>query len=64
MTLNGDAQPRLLRFVARLQRAGDLRQHLIRQLEQHFALRRKAQWLAFAHKQTKAKALFQIAELV
>jgi hypothetical protein len=32
MTLNGDTQFGLLRLVARLQRAGNLRQHLIRQL--------------------------------
>jgi len=64
MALNGDAQFGLLRLIARLQRAGNLRQHLIRQLQQNFALRRKAQRLTLTHEQTKAKALFQIAELV
>jgi hypothetical protein len=43
---------------------GDLRQHLVGQLQQDFPLRRKAQRLALTHKETKAKALFQIAELV
>jgi len=42
VALNGDTQFGLLRFVTRLQRAGDLRQHLIRQLKQNFTLRRKA----------------------
>jgi len=64
MTFNCDAQPCLLRLIAGLQGAGDLRQHLIRQLQQNLALRRKAQRLALTHEQTKAKALFQIAELV
>jgi len=64
MALNSDAQRGLLRLIAGLQRAANLRQHLIRQLQQNFTLRRKAQRLAFPHKQTKAKALFQIAELV
>jgi len=64
VTLNGDAQGGLLRLVAGLQRAGNLRQHLVRQLKQNFALRRKAQRLALAHKKTEAEALFQIAELV
>jgi len=64
VTLNGDAQGGLLRLVAGLQRAGNLRQHLVRQLKQNFALRRKAQRLALTHKKTKAEALFQIAELV
>jgi hypothetical protein len=63
VAFNRDAQPGLLRFVAGLQRATDLRQHLIGQL-QDFSLRRKAQRLAFTHKKSKAKALFQIAELV
>jgi hypothetical protein len=64
VTLNGDAQFRLLRFIARLQRGGDLRQYLVGKLEQNFTLRRKAQRLTLTHEQTKAKALFQIAELV
>jgi len=54
----------LLRLVAGLQRAGDLRQYLIGQLQQDLALRRKAQRLALTHKKSKAEALFQIAELV
>jgi len=64
VALNRDAQPRLLRFVARLQRAANLRQHLRCQLQQDLALLRKAQRLAFTHKQPKAKTLLQIAELV
>ncbi|KZT49129.1 hypothetical protein A6A30_07120 [Klebsiella michiganensis] len=64
MAFDSDAQPGLLRLVAILQGAADLRQHLICQLEQDLSLRRKAQRLAFAHKQTEAEALFQIAELV
>jgi len=64
VTLNGDAQFTLLRLMAGLQRAGDLRQHLIGQLQQDLPLRRKAQRLTLTHKQTEAKALFQIAELV
>jgi len=64
VTLNGDAQLTLLRLMAGLQRAGDLRQHLIGQLQQDLPLRRKAQRLTLTHKQTEAKALFQIAELV
>jgi len=42
VTLDGDAQSGLLRLMAGLQRAGDLRQHLIRQLQQDLTLRRKA----------------------
>jgi len=42
VALNGDAQPGLLGLMAGLQRAGDLRQHLIRQLQQHLSLRREA----------------------
>jgi len=42
VTLNGDAQFTLLRLMAGLQRAGDLRQHLIGQLQQDLPLRRKA----------------------
>ncbi|KML19624.1 hypothetical protein VL10_23075 [Leclercia adecarboxylata] len=64
MALNGDTQRGLLRFVTRLECAGDLRQDLIRQLQQDLALGRKAQRLALAHKKTEAEALFQIAELV
>jgi len=64
MTLNGDAQPGLLRLVTVLQGAGDLRQHLVCQLQQNLPLRGEAQRLTFTHKQTEAKALFQIAELV
>jgi len=64
VAFNGDAKRGLLRLVAGLQRAGDLRQHLIGQLQQDLALRRKAQGLTLAHKKTKAEALFQIAELV
>ncbi|CQU30173.1 Uncharacterised protein [Salmonella enterica subsp. enterica serovar Typhi] len=64
MTFNSDAQTSLLRFVARLQRTADLRQHLVCQLQQNFPLRRKAQRLAFTHEQAEAKALFQIAELM
>jgi len=64
MALNGDTQFGLLRLVTGLQGAGNLRQYLIGQLEQNLPLRSKAQRLALAHKQTKAKALFQIAELV
>jgi len=47
-----------------LQRAANLRQHLVRQLQQDLALRRKAQRLAFTYEETEAKALFKIAELV
>jgi len=64
VALNGDTQLGLLRFVTRLQRAGDLRQYLIRQLKKNFTLRRKTQGLALTHKKTEAEALFQIAELV
>jgi len=64
MALNGNTQFGLLRLVTGLQRAGDLRQYLICQLQQNFTLRRKAQRLALTHKKTKAEALFQIAELV
>jgi len=64
VTLNGNAQRRLLRLITRLQRAANLRQDLIRQLQQDFTLRRKAQRLTLTHKKPKAKALFQIAELV
>jgi len=42
VALNGDAQPGLLWLMAGLQRAGDLRQHLIRQLQQDLTLRREA----------------------
>jgi len=54
----------LLRLIAGLQRAANLRQHLIGQLQQNFPLRRKTQRLAFTHKQTETEALFQIAELM
>jgi len=64
MAFDGDTQTSLLRLIAILQGAADLRQHLVGQLEQDFTLRRKAQRLTFTHKQTEAKALFQIAELV
>jgi len=64
MTLDSDAQTGLLRLVAVLQRAADLRQHLVCQLEQDLPLRGETQRLTFTHKQTEAKALFQIAELV
>jgi len=64
VTLNGDTQSGLLRLMAGLQCAGDLRQHLIGQLQQDLPLRCKAQRLALTHEQTEAKALFQIAELV
>jgi len=64
VTLNSDTQFSLLRLVAGLEGAGDLRQDLISQLKQDLPLRRKAQGLTFTHKKTKAKALFQIAELV
>ncbi len=40
VALNGDAQRGLLRLVAGLQRLLDLRQHLLRQLQQDLALRR------------------------
>jgi len=49
MTLNRDAQTGLLRFIARLQRAAYLRQHLGCQLQQDLALRREAQRLALTH---------------
>jgi len=42
MTLNRDAQFCLLRFVAGLQRTGNLRQHLVCQLQQNLTLRSKA----------------------
>jgi len=64
VALNGDAQPRLLRFVAGLYRPADLRQHLFRQLKQDLPLRRKAQRLTLTHKKPEAEPLFQIAELV
>jgi len=64
MTLNRDAQFCLLRLVAGLQCTGNLRQHLIRQLQQNLTLRSKAQRLTLTHKKTEAEALFQIAELV
>jgi len=64
MAFNGNAQARLLGFVAGLQCAGDLWQHLVCQLQQDLTLRRKAQGLTFTHKKPEAKALFQIAELV
>jgi len=64
VAFDGDAQAGLLRLIAGLQRAADLRQHLIGELQQDLALRREAQRLAFAHEQPEAKALFQIAELV
>jgi len=54
----------LLRFATVLKRTVNLRQHLIGQLQQDLALRRKAQRLTFTHKKTEAKALFEIAELV
>jgi len=41
VALNSDTQFALLRLMAGLQRAGDLRQHLIGQLQQDFPLRRK-----------------------
>jgi len=64
MTLDSDAQTGLLRLVAVLQRAADLRQNLVCQLEQDLPLWGEAQRLTFTHKQAEAKALFQIAELV
>ena len=64
VALNGDAQRRLIRLVARLQRLLDLRQHLLRQLQQNFALRREAQRLAFAHEQAESQPLLEIAELM
>jgi len=54
----------LLRFATVLKRTVNLRQHLIGQLQQDLALRRKAQRLTFTYKKTKAKALFEIAELM
>jgi len=64
MTLDGNSQGGLLWLVAGLKRPADLRQYLTRQLQQNFTLRCKAQRLALTHKQPKAKALFQIAELM
>jgi len=64
VALNSDTQFSLLWLVAGLQGAGNLRQHLVRQLQQDLALRRKPQRLTFTDKKTKAEALFQIAELV
>jgi len=64
MAFDGDTQPGLLRLIAILQGAADLRQDLIGQLQQDLSLRRKAQRLTFTYKQTEAEALFQIAELV
>jgi len=49
MTFDGDAKGSLLRLMARLQRLGYLRQHLVRQLQQDFTLRGKAQRLAFTY---------------
>lgn len=53
-----------MRLVAGLQRLLDLRQHLLRQLQQDFALGGEAQGLALAHEQFEAQTLFKIAELV
>jgi hypothetical protein len=64
VAFDGDTQPGLLRLIAILQGAADLRQDLIGQLQQDLSLRRKAQRLTFTYKQTEAEALFQIAELV
>jgi len=64
VALNGDTQFSLLRLIAGLKRAGNLRQHLICQLQEDLALGGKAQRLALTHKKTKAETLFQIAELV
>jgi len=64
MAFDSDAQCGLLRLIAGLQCAANLRQHLACQLQQDLALRGKAQRLALTHKQTEAKALLQIAELV
>jgi len=64
VTLDGNPQCGLLRLVTVLQRTANLRQHLVRQLQQNLALRRKAQRLAFTYEEAKAKALFEIAELV
>jgi len=50
VAFDGNTQRRLLRLVAVLKRPADLRQHLIRQLQQDLALRRKAQRLTFTHK--------------
>jgi len=49
VTLDGDTQLGLLRFIALLQRSVDLRQYLRRQLQQDLSLRRKAQRLAFTN---------------
>ena len=62
--LDGDAQRGLVRFVAGLQRLLDLRQHLLRQLQQDLALGGEAQGLALAHEQLEAQTLLKIAELV
>jgi len=64
VALNRDAKRGLLRFITGRKCTRHLRQHLIGQLQQNFSLRREAQRLALTHKQTKAEALFQIAELV
>lgn len=48
--ISGNAQARLLRFIAGLQCLANLRQHLICQLQQDFSLRCKAKRLAFTHK--------------
>jgi len=50
MTLNGDAQRGLLWFIAGLQCTADLRQHLVRQLQQDLPLWGKTQRLTFSHK--------------
>ncbi|AXI37711.1 hypothetical protein FORC64_4815 [Escherichia coli] len=42
MALNGNAQTRLLRFIAGLQGLANLRQYLVCQLQQDFSLRCKA----------------------
>jgi len=50
VALNGDPQRRLLRFIAGLQRAANLRQDLICQLQQNFALRGEAKRLTLTDK--------------
>ncbi len=64
VAFDGDAQRGLMRLVAGLQRLLDLREDLLRQLQQDLALGSEAQGLALAHEQLEAQTLLKIAELV
>lgn len=55
MAFDGDTQPGLLRLIAILQGAADLRQDLIGQLQQDLSLRRKAQRLTLRTNRRKPR---------